>query len=242
MAVLSRIKTGALRSRWGVAALAVAVPLAIPAAASAATFQGPLPGYSIPFSPWNYGAETYVNVARAASIQNGHTDFTVKFQLDQSSAPRLNASNSATAGTVVCHDCDADAIAFQIVYVSRSNLVALDASNTTNEQSFLCVRCDELAEAYQFIVANGSPTPLTNPQVVQLDAIRSQLEALPNSDLSDTQIEAETDSLASQVNAILADPPSAGPLVTPAINRSGQPSQFTGTNRNIIDLFRSIKF
>ena len=242
MAVLSRIKAGALRSRWGVVALAVAVPLAIPAVASAATFQGPPSGYSIPFSPWNPGGQTYVNVAQADSMQNWHTDFTVKFQLDQSFAPRLNASNSANAGTVACHDCDADAIAFQIVYVAKSNLTALDASNTTNEQSFLCARCDELAEAYQFIVANGSPAPLTNLQVQQLYAIRSQLEALRNSHLSDTQIENETDSLASQVNAILADPPSAGPLMTPAISSSVQPSQFTGTNRNIVDLFRSIKF
>jgi hypothetical protein len=238
--MLSKIKAGALRSRWGVAALAVAVPLAIPAAASAATFQGP--GYSIPFSPWNPGSQTYVNAARAGTIQNSHTDFTVEFQLDQSLAPRLNASNSAYAGTVNCHDCDADAIAFQIVYVSKSDLVALNASNTTNEQSFLCIRCNELAEAYQFIVANGSPTPLSTSQVQQLDAIRSQLEALSTSNLGDTAIEAKSDALATQVNTILADPPSAVPLVTPATNNSGQPSKFTGTNRNIVDLFRSIKF
>jgi hypothetical protein len=240
--MLSRIKAGALPSRWGVVALAVAVPLAIPAVASAATFHGPPSGYSIPFSPWNPGGETYVNVAQADTIQNWHTDFTVKFQLDQSFAPRLNASNSANAGIFSCHDCDADAIAFQIVYVAKSDLTALDASNNTNEQSFLCARCAELAEAYQFIVANGSPTPLSESQVQQLYAIRSQLEALRNSHLSDTQIETETDSLASQVSAILADPPSAGPLVTPAINSPVQPSQFTGTNRNIVDLFRSIKF
>jgi hypothetical protein len=29
--------------------------------------------------------------------------------------------------------------------------------------------------------------------------------------------------------------------VTPATNNSGQPSQFTNTNQNIVDLFRSIK-
>jgi len=240
--MLSKIRAGALRSRWGVVALAAAVPLAVPAAASAATFQGPPPEYSIPFSPWNHGSQTYNNVAQASSMQNGHTAFTVKFQLDQSFARRLNASNSANVVTVACSDCDADAIAFQIVYVAKSNLVALNASNTTNEQSFLCIRCDELAEAYQFIVATGSPTPLSTSQVQQLDAIRSQLEALRTSNLSDTVIESDTDSLATQVNTILGDPPSPVPLVTPATNNSGQPSQFTGTNRNIVDLFRSIKF
>jgi hypothetical protein len=240
--MLSKIKTGTLRSRWGVAALAVAVPLAIPVAASAATFQGPLPGYSIPFSPWNHGAQTYNNVAQAGTMQNGHTDFTVKFQLDQSSAPRLNASNSAKVTTFACRDCNANAIAFQIVYVSEANLVALNVSNTTNEQSLLCVRCNELAEAYQFIVADDSPTPLSTPQVQQLDAICTQLEALRTSSLSDSQIEAETNSLASQVSTILADPPITVPLVTPATSNSAQPGKFTGTNRNIVDLFRSIKF
>jgi hypothetical protein len=235
--MLSKIKAGTLR--WSVAALAVMVPLAIPAAASAATFQGP--GYSIPFSPWNPGSQTYANAARAGTIQSSHTEFTVEFQLDQSFAPRLNASNSAYAGTVNCHDCDADAIAFQIVYVSKANLVALNASNTTNEQSFLCLRCNELAEAYQFIVATGSPTPLSTSQVKELDAIGTQLEALRTSNLSDTAIEAETDALATQVNADLGNPPSPVPLVTPATNNSGQPSQFTNTNQNIVDLFRSIK-
>lgn len=238
--MLSRIKAGALRSRWGVAALAVAVPLAIPAAASAATFQGP--GYSIPFSPWNPGSQTYTNAARAGTIQNSNTVFTVEFQLDQSLAPRLNASNTAYAGSVNCHDCDADAIAFQIVYVSKANLVALNASNTTNDESFLCLRCNELAEAYQFIVADASSSPLSTSQVNQLDGIKTQLEALRTANLSDTAIENTTDALATQVNTILGNPPSPVPLVTPAANNSGQPSQFTGTNRNIVDLFRSIKF
>jgi len=240
--MLSKIKAGALRSRWGVVALTAAVPLAIPAAASAATFQGPPPGYSIPFSPWNHGAQTYDNAAQTGSMGNGHTAFTVKFQLDQSFAPRLNASNSANVLTIACHDCDANAIAFQIVYVSKANLVALNASNTTKEQSLLCVRCNELAEAYQFIVATGSPTPLSTSQVQQLDGIGTQLEALRTSNLSDTLIEQTTDALATQVNTILGNPPSPVPLVTPATNNSGQPSQFTGTNRNIVDLFRSIKF
>jgi hypothetical protein len=238
--MLSKIKAGTLR--WSVAALAVMVPLAIPAAASAATFQGPPPGYSIPFSPWNHGARTYDNVAQASSMQNGHTAFTVKFQLDQSFAPRLNASNSANVVTLACSDCDANAIAFQIVYVSKSKLTALNASNTTNEQSFLCIKCNELAEAYQFIVATGSPTPLSTSQVQQLEGIRSQLEALPSSNLSDTQIENETDALATQVNTILGNPPSPVPLVTPATSNSGQPSKFTSTNQNIVDMFRSIKF
>jgi hypothetical protein len=238
--MLSKIKAGTLR--WSVAALAVMVPLAIPAAASAATFQGPYSGYSIPFSPWNHGARTYDNVAQADSMQNGHTDFTVKFQLDQSFAPRLNASNSANVVTLACSDCDADAIAFQIVYVSKSKLTALNASNTTNEQSLLCIRCNELAEAYQFIVATGSPTPLSMSQVQQLDGIRSQLEALRTSNLSDTVTEQTTDALATQVNTILGNPPSPVPLVTPATSNSGQLSKFTGTNQNIVDMFRSIKF
>ncbi len=238
--MLSKIKAGTLR--WSVAALAVMVPLAIPAAASAVTFQGPLPGYSIPFSPWNQGAQTYDNVAQTGTMQNGHTAFTVNFQLDQSFASRLNVSNSAKVLTFGCRDCAANAIAFQIVYVSESNLVALNASNTTNEQSLLCIRCNELAEAYQFIVATGSLTPLSTSQVQQLDAIRSQLEALRTSNLSDTAIENETDALATQVSTILGNPPSPVPLVTPATNNSGQPSKFTSTNQNIVDVFRSIKF
>ena len=238
--MLSKIKAGTLR--WSVAALAVMVPLAIPAAASAATFQGPYSGYSIPFSPWNPGGHTYVNTAHSDTVRSSYTAFTVKFQLDQSFAPRLNASNTAETYTSFCNDCSANAIAFQIVYVSKSELTALNANNTTNEWSAYCTSCNELAEAYQFIVATGSPTPLSTSQVQQLDGIRTQLEALPSSNLSDTQIENETDALATQVNTILGNPPSPVPLVTPATSNSGQLSKFTGTNQNIVDMFRSIKF
>lgn len=240
--MLSKIRAGALRSRWGVVALAVTVPLAIPAAASAATFQGPPSGYSIPFSLWNPGGQQFVNAAGAFSVQNRYTDFTVRFQVDQSFAPRLNVSNSADTFTFGCHDCHADAIAFQIVYVARSSITALNISNTTNEQSYLCIRCDELAEAYEFVVANGARTPLSSSQLQQLNSIRSQLEALRYSGHSDTQIENETDSLATQVDAILADPPpSSGPLLTPATG-SGQPGQYTSTNRPIVDMFRHVQF
>ena len=128
------------------------------------------------------------------------------------------------------------------MYVARSSITALNVSNTTNEQSYLCVRCNELAEAYEFVVASGSRTPLSGSQLQQLYSIRSQLEALRYSSLSDTQIENETDSLATQVDAILADPPSSsGPLLTPATG-SGQPGQYTSTSRPIVDMFRHIQF
>ncbi len=62
-----------------------------------------------------------------------------------------------------------------------------------------------------------------------------------------SQIEGQTNAMASQIESILTDPPAAGPnkvspAVSPAVNGSNFSGTLTGTQRPIVDLFRNVKF
>jgi hypothetical protein len=241
MAMLSKIRNRAGRPLWGAVVLAIAVPLAIPAAASASTIQG-TPLNAIPFSPFNPQARTYTNLDQALSEFSEFTDVTVAWQLDQSSAPELNAVNHVNTVTATCIDCNAYGIAFQVVYVSKQQLTALNASNTTYSRSDNCVRCNTLAVAYQFIVAGSSPG-LCSAQVTALNQVGEALGDLRTSGDTPGQLVTATGTLAGQIESILANPPacSGGSAVTPAVNGSGLPGELTGTNGPIVDMFRSIE-
>ena len=242
--MLSTMRNAAARSLWGAVVLAIAVPLAIPAAASASTLQG-TPVNAIPFSPFNPQAKTYDNLDQALSEFSQFTDVTVKFQLDQSSASELNAENRVNTVTGNCIDCNAYGIGFQVVYVSKQKLTALNASNTTNSASFNCFRCNTLAVAYQIIVASSSSTGLCSAQVTALNQLGDELTDLQSSGDGPDQLVTATGNLAGQIQAVLAEPTSgcgsSDPGPTPAANGSGLTSELTGTDRPIVDMFRSIK-
>ena len=163
MTMLHKMRDGALRLRRGVVALAIFVALAIPVTASASTRTA-----------------TYVNLANATSFRNGRTDFTLKFQLRQSSASTVNAINRAVALTSGCHDCGSTAIAFQVLAITNENLATLNANNSADATSFACIRCSTLAEAYQIIIASDSPPRLTDEQKRGLAQVQAGLEALRN--------------------------------------------------------------
>jgi hypothetical protein len=241
MAMLSKIIGGAVRLRWGVAALAIVAPLAIPAAASASTSAGPL-------SPRNLHARTFVNVDRTLTMQNRRTNFTVDFQLDQASAPVITADNHVDAVTANCHDCGAIAIGFQVVYVSKADVTTINANNDVNSAAYSCIRCSLVGEGYLIVVAQGSQSqPLTSSQLQSLSQVRAQLEALRRSgDDNPSDIQTQTDALASTIVSILTDPPAAGPIdvsptVTPAINNASLNGSLTGSHRPFVHIYSSFK-
>jgi hypothetical protein len=241
MAMLSKIKGGAVRLRWGVAALAIAAPLAIPAAASATTSAGPL-------SPRDSQSRTFNNLDRTLTVLNQRTNFTVDFQLDQASAPVITANNNVDAVTALCHDCGAIAIGFQVVYVSKTDVTTINANNDVNSTADYCIRCSLVGEGYLIVVATGSQSqPLTSSQLQSLDQVKLQLEALRNSgDDNPTDIKNQTDAMASTIVSILTDPPAAGPddissAVTPAITSPGFNGSLTGNNRPYVHIFSSFK-
>jgi hypothetical protein len=241
MAMLSKIKGGAVRLRWGVAALAIAAPLAIPAAASASTSVGPL-------NSWNPPARTFVNVDRTLTMQNRRTNFTADFQLDQASSPVITADNHVDAAVADCHDCGAIAIGFQVVYVSKTDVTTINANNDVNSTADYCVRCSLVGEGYLIVVATGPQSqPLTSSQLQSLYQVKLQLEALRSSgDDNPSDIQTQTDAMASTIVSILTDPPANGPddissAVTPAITSPGFNGSLTGNNRPFVHVYSSFK-
>jgi hypothetical protein len=221
--MLHKMRNWAWRLRCGVMASAIIVSLAIPVTASAST-----------------RAATYVNLANAISLRSGSADFTLKFQLQQSSASTVNAVNRAVASTSKCHNCGAVAIGFQILVVAKQNLAALNADNTANATSFDCVRCSTLAAAYQIISVSDSQ-PLTGQQEQDLNRIRAEVEALRNYGLETDQIQSRAGQLANQAVSILQDGAGTAPAALapafPAINGSALPAQLAESNQPVVKLF-----
>jgi putative peptide zinc metalloprotease protein len=202
MTIMLKNKTLAAWSRRGVVALAVPVSLVIPVTASAAVTGGP--------------GGTYVNQATAASYSNRYRNLNVKFQLKQSSASTVNATNEANATTRRCRDCGAIAIGFQVMLVSSRNLSTVNAVNTANSISTNCTNCTALAAAYQIVDAAG-PQRLTSGQEAGLDQIGAEVQALEWSRLGADEIQTEAYALAKQAVSLLQN----SPVVTPGTGTQG---------------------
>jgi hypothetical protein len=226
MTMLYKMRNGALRSRRGVVALAIFVALAIPVTASASTL-----------------AATYVNLANATSFRNGRADFTLKFQLGQSSASTVNAINRAVALTSTCHDCGSAAIAFQVLAITKANLATLNADNSADATSFACIRCSTLAEAYQIIIASDSTPLLTAEQRRGLAQVQAELEALRKYGLDTDQIQTRSDELANQAVSILENGADPAPMLSPAANgpAANGSAPLADISQPIVEVFRSVK-
>src|ERR1039457_5322872 len=99
-------KTRRLWSRCGLMALTIPITLSMTGVASAAVNDN---------SPAQ--TQTYDNLAQTERW----TDFSVKYQLEQTSAETVNGDNSAVASTSYCHDCGAVAIGFQVLVIDRKS-------------------------------------------------------------------------------------------------------------------------
>ncbi len=225
--MLPTIKDLTLRPRFGVVALTALASLAIPVTASAAAPSGP-------------PAQTLVNEATASAQTSGHTDFVLRFRLQQASAGTLNVSNHAVASTAQCDDCHADAIAFQVVVASKQNLVTLNADNAADASSSACTRCSSLAGAYQIIYASDQPH-LSRYQLQRLNHVRSELIVLRFTGLSGAQLQARTDAIANEAVSVLDNGPNQVPVITPAINDSSRPAELTTNSGPFIDLFVKVR-
>jgi hypothetical protein len=225
-----KIRNLALRPRSGASALTVLIALSIPATASAAVPDVPQA---------NTQARTYVNLARAFSWTDERNDYSVKFQLRQSSASTLNVANHAVASTSGCRDCGAFAIAFQVVVAAKQDLVTLNANNTADATSYACIRCSTLAAAYQIIYASDSQQRLTFEQRRGLAQVREQLLDLQYSGLDPDQIQSRADALANQAVSILRDSPGPAPAFSPAIH--ALPVQMTENSGPVVDRFREVQ-
>ena len=225
--MLTKIRDLTLRPRFSVVVLTALASLAIPVAASAAALPGPQ-------------TQTLVNEARASSQTDGHTAFVLRYRFQRASAVTLNVSNHAVASTTQCHDCNADAIAFQVVVTSKQNLVTLNADNEADGLSSACTRCSSLAGAYQIIYASDQPR-LSRYQIQGLNHVRSELIVMQFSRLGAAQLQARVDAIANEAVSVLDNGPNPIPVITPAINDSSRPAELTTNSGPFIDMFVKVE-
>lgn len=216
--MLSRIRDLILRLRSGVVALGAVAALSFPAAASAAP-----------------ATVTFNNSATASTQTNGRNVFILKYQAEETAATTLNAKNQALASASHCKNCAASGIAFQVIFVSKQGPLTLNADNQASATSSLCVNCSTLAAAYQIIYAASQPG-LSRYQIQGLNHVHSELIALQFTGLTGAKLQARTDAIAQEAVGILNNGPNPIPVITPAINNSGDPAQLTENSGPFIDL------
>lgn len=238
IAMLAKMRDRASWLRRGVLILMLmtALPLTVPAAASARIVPS-----------------TYINQANAVSWKDFRTNFKVAFQFRQSyNTPVLEAVNRAVALTSKCDDCNAIAAGFQIVLVSLQDLTAIHALNVASATNDECVNtCDALALAYQIVVASDSPA-LTHSQIMALDRVSREFRSLPKSGLAIDQVESQSEQMVNTVVSILEGSPSSAPAstapvpaaMTPlsaALNGPAPSSALVNVNQPVIDVYRDIQ-
>ena len=124
-------------------------------------------------------ASTGENLAQATIEQDGGRAFDFAWDISTQRGGVVDQANKAHAAGR-CTDCEATAIAFQIVIASNANRVA-----PTNEAVALnleCTRCEVVAEARQFVRVVDAPVRLTGRGRSELAAVRDELADLEASD------------------------------------------------------------
>jgi hypothetical protein len=212
--LLPAIRGGARRLRWGVVALAVMVPLAIPSTALASNSANAesIQYVSISVAPVAGSDQEYNAQATASPTTSGQTVFSLTFTAPLSSASVITADNNATASTA-CENCEAVAISFQAVVAAKQNLAELTANDVSNATTNSCGTCNALAEAFQIVYAPYGSSPMSWMIIAAFAQLKSELQGLQNSRLSIDQIQSKS---TQDVNYIVSELQnvSAGALAT----------------------------
>lgn len=254
MTTLSITRPGGWRLRSGMLAftLALFVPLAIPATASASGFPnfGPSNDPNIPVSNWIFGpqGQEFVNDVSASAPQQGNSVFNVKFQLGVGVTPSISAVQDVNA-VADCNNCTAIAAGFQVVTTTLSYFTKIVSQNDDVANAGACTpTCTAIADGYQVVVATDTPQPLSfgrllsRAELTQLNNVRTQFLDLPNSvGLNPQAIQNECVSLVNQVVSILESSSYATPY-SPAIHGVGLAPWQTGSNNFIVKLYKSTQF
>jgi archaellin len=245
--MLSKIRAKASWLRWGaVAALAMAIPLAIPGAASAGTsptaISNSIQYVSVNINPPS-GSQTadYDNSVYAASANNHRAPFEYNFKLAVTSAPLVTATDYAEADVSSCSHCGAIAIAFQVVLVSKHTLADLTATDTAQATTANCTTCNSLAEAFQVVYATDKWSVVSSE--VQFAAYQAafQLRLLQYSGLSTGQVQARSTSIINNFISWLQSNSEASTGWAPVINGPGQTTELTGSGQPYIGLLSTIQ-
>jgi len=141
------------------------------------------------------------NVAQATIEQDGGRAFDFAWDISHQRGGVVDEVNKARAAAR-CSDCEATAIAFQIVLVSGSPT----SSAPINEAVALnleCTRCQVVAEARQFVRVVDAPVRLTGAGRAELRDVRRDLSALETSDPPIDQLHQAVETQEARVRHVL---------------------------------------
>jgi len=145
-------------------------------------------------------ASTGENLAVATIEQDGGRAFDFAWDISAQRGGVVDQANKAHAAAR-CSDCEATAIAFQIVIASNAGSVA-----PTNEAVALnleCSRCEVVAEARQFVRVLDAPARLTGAGRRELLDVRRTLNALEAQDPPIDQLHQAIEAQEARVRQVL---------------------------------------
>ena len=146
-------------------------------------------------------ASTGENLAQATIEQDNGRAFDFAWDISSQRGGVVDQANKAHAAAR-CTDCEATAIAFQIVIASKANTVA-----PTNEAVALnleCTSCEVVAEARQFVRVVDAPVRLTGAGRAELKQVRRELRALETLDPPIDQLHQAVEAQEARVKEILS--------------------------------------
>ena len=145
-------------------------------------------------------ASTGENLAQATIEQDGGRAFDFAWDISTQRGGVVDQANKAHAAGR-CTDCEATAIAFQIVIASNANRVA-----PTNEAVALnleCTQCEVVAEARQFVRVVDAPVRITPAGRRELADVRQALRALEAQDPPIDQLHQAVEAQEARVRQVL---------------------------------------
>jgi hypothetical protein len=140
------------------------------------------------------------NIAQATIEQDGGRAFDFAWDISTQRGGVVDQANKAHAAAR-CTDCEATAIAFQIVIASKA-----DTAAPTNEAVALnleCTRCEVVAEARQFVRVLDAPARLTAAGRHELIDVRRTLSALEAQDPPIDQLHQAVETQEARVREVL---------------------------------------
>ena len=146
-------------------------------------------------------AAHHENIAQATIEQDGGRAFDFAWDISHQSGGVVDHANKAHAAGR-CTECEATAIAFQIVLVSG----APSTVAPTNESVALnleCPRCEVVAEARQFVRVVDKPVRLTGTGRRELADVRATLRALEAQDPPIDQLHQTVEAQEARVRQVL---------------------------------------
>ena len=160
------------------------------------------------------------NEAVAVNGEDGESLFRVAFSIRRVNGDVVDDSNLAYA-YASCDACRTLAAAIQVVLVMSAPNVVVPL-NEAVAVNYRCTDCETAALAYQHVLSSGGPVRFTSTGNARIAEIRREFRALERSDLPLVDAVARAETLAAELDEVLAAE------VVPAGSAGRSPSETAG--------------